>query len=81
MTQSDWRDFPALQQPNYPDQEQLQAAVARLRALPPLVTSWEIESRSRLNWQKPPAASGSSCRVGTVQSRLTNAPLIPLLAN
>ena len=42
MTQSDWRDFPALQQPNYPAPAELQAAVARLRALPPLVTSWEI---------------------------------------
>ena len=55
MTQSDWRDFPALQQPNYPDQEQLQAAVARLRALPPLVTSWEIEA---LKAQLAEAASG-----------------------
>ena len=68
MTQSDWRDFPALQQPNYPDQEQLQAAVARLRALPPLVTSWEIEAaqgstgRSR---QRPaaPLAGWGLCRV------------------
>ena len=55
MTQSDWREFPALQQPTYPDQEQLQAAVGRLRALPPLVTSWEIEA---LKTQLAEAASG-----------------------
>ena len=36
-------------------QEQLQAAVARLRALPPLVTSWEIEA---LKAQLAEAASG-----------------------
>ncbi|MEL7065882.1 MAG: 3-deoxy-7-phosphoheptulonate synthase, partial [Planctomycetota bacterium] len=55
MTQSDWREFPALQQPTYPNQEQLQAAVRRLRALPPLVTSWEIEA---LKTQLAEAASG-----------------------
>ena len=37
-----WQTRPALQQPNYPDQAALDAAVAELRELPPLVTSWEI---------------------------------------
>ena len=37
-----WQTRQALQQPNYPDQAALDAAVAELRELPPLVTSWEI---------------------------------------
>lgn len=37
-----WRDFPALQQATYPDQEALASALAELKELPPLVTSWEI---------------------------------------
>jgi len=39
-----WKDFPALQQANYPDQEALAAALKKLGDLPPLVTSWEILS-------------------------------------
>lgn len=37
-----WRQFPALQQPDYPDPEALRAAVEELASLPPLVTSWEV---------------------------------------
>lgn len=37
-----WKNFPALQQADYPDQEALQTALQRLSGLPPLVTSWEI---------------------------------------
>ena len=37
-----WRARPALQMPTYPDQLALQQALEELRALPPLVTSWEI---------------------------------------
>jgi 3-deoxy-7-phosphoheptulonate synthase len=37
-----WKNFPALQQANYPDEEALQAALTELKELPPLVTSWEI---------------------------------------
>ncbi|HKN78488.1 MAG TPA: 3-deoxy-7-phosphoheptulonate synthase class II, partial [Lysobacter sp.] len=37
-----WRARPALQMPTYPDQVALQQALEELRALPPLVTSWEI---------------------------------------
>jgi 3-deoxy-7-phosphoheptulonate synthase len=39
-----WKDFPALQQANYPDEEALAAALKKLADLPPLVTSWEILS-------------------------------------
>ena len=39
-----WRQFPALQQANYPDPDVLEAALRKLAALPPLVTSWEILS-------------------------------------
>ena len=38
-----WRDRPAAPGPTYTDPLALRAAVARLKALPPLVTSWEIE--------------------------------------
>ncbi len=37
-----WKNFPALQQANYPDQQALEAALKKLASLPPLVTSWEI---------------------------------------
>lgn len=37
-----WRSRIALQLPNYPDQVALASALGELRALPPLVTSWEI---------------------------------------
>jgi 3-deoxy-7-phosphoheptulonate synthase len=39
-----WQARPALQQANYPDPVALEAALAELRTLPPLVTSWEIQS-------------------------------------
>ena len=39
-----WRELPAAQQPNYPDADAVHQAVAELSSLPPLVTSWEIES-------------------------------------
>ncbi|MEM9943597.1 MAG: 3-deoxy-7-phosphoheptulonate synthase, partial [Planctomycetota bacterium] len=39
-----WRKKLVTQQPVYPDVEQLEATVQRLAKLPPLVTSWEIES-------------------------------------
>ena len=43
-TPASWRKKEVLQQPSYPDQDQLLDAVGRLAQLPPLVTSWEIES-------------------------------------
>ncbi len=39
-----WRARPARQQPQYPDAAHLDAALAQLAALPPLVTSWEVRS-------------------------------------
>jgi len=39
-----WRQKVAAQQPLYDDPEQLAAVVAKLTSLPPLVTSWEIDS-------------------------------------
>ncbi|MCW8873729.1 MAG: 3-deoxy-7-phosphoheptulonate synthase class II [Xanthomonadales bacterium] len=39
-----WQELPALQQATYPDSAALNAALAKLANLPPLVTSWEILS-------------------------------------
>jgi 3-deoxy-7-phosphoheptulonate synthase len=39
-----WHSRRAEQQPRYPDEAALDNAVARLGRLPPLVTSWEVES-------------------------------------
>ncbi len=50
-----WRSRRALQQPEYPDGEALRRAVEELRGLPPLVTSWEVES---LRGQLAEAAAG-----------------------
>ena len=43
-TPQSWRDYPSTQQPVYPDQAALGRTLDELRALPPLVTSYEIES-------------------------------------
>lgn len=50
-----WQRRVAAQQPTYPSQEALDTALARLSRLPPLVTSWEIESLRR---QLADAAAG-----------------------
>jgi 3-deoxy-7-phosphoheptulonate synthase len=39
---SSWQSHPAVQQPSYSDAAELERALAKLRALPPLVTSWEV---------------------------------------
>ena len=39
-----WRGKAASQQPEYPDAAALQRAIEQLSRLPPLVTSWEVES-------------------------------------
>ncbi|MEZ4598151.1 MAG: 3-deoxy-7-phosphoheptulonate synthase class II [Chloroflexota bacterium] len=54
-TPDSWRARRAAQQPAYADGEALARAVAELAALPPLVTSWEIES---LKKQLAAAAAG-----------------------
>ncbi|MHC9084708.1 class II 3-deoxy-7-phosphoheptulonate synthase [Luteimonas sp. RIT-PG2_3] len=41
-TPDSWRSRPALQMPTYPDAAELAEVQQELRALPPLVTSWEI---------------------------------------
>jgi len=55
-TPDSWRGRTALQQPEYPDPAALQAVLAELRQLPPLVTSWEIV---RLRSQLADAAVGA----------------------
>ena len=50
-----WKNFPAVQQPRYPDAIALEHALGELSQLPPLVTSWEIES---LKSQLADAAEG-----------------------
>ncbi len=76
-----WRARPALQMPVYPDADALGAALAELRNLPPLVTSWEIFS---LKQQLAEAQEGkrfllqggdcaenfSDCESGTISNRL-----------
>ena len=43
-TPDSWRLREALQQPDYADADALERALAELRLLPPLVTSWEVAS-------------------------------------
>lgn len=42
-TPDSWQERSVLQQPRYDDQVELERALAELRRLPPLVTSWEVE--------------------------------------
>jgi 3-deoxy-7-phosphoheptulonate synthase len=39
-----WRNHPATQQAQYPDDAALNTVVEQIRQLPPLVTSWEVEA-------------------------------------
>jgi 3-deoxy-7-phosphoheptulonate synthase len=50
-----WQSRPASQQPTYPDAPALERVLSRLRQLPPLVSSWEIE---QLRAQLAEAAEG-----------------------
>jgi 3-deoxy-7-phosphoheptulonate synthase len=50
-----WQRFPAQQQPAYPDASELEAALARLRRLPPLVVPEEVD---RLRTLLAEAAAG-----------------------
>ena len=54
---SSWQKKSVSQQPEYPDADHLQDALRRLAKLPPLVTSWEIES---LKEQLADAAEGKA---------------------
>jgi 3-deoxy-7-phosphoheptulonate synthase len=42
-SKNSWRDFPAAQQPDYPDMQKLNSTLDDIGALPPLVFSGEIE--------------------------------------
>ncbi len=46
-TPNSWREFTVKQMPTYPDGETHRAALQQLGELPPLVTSWEVESLKR----------------------------------
>ena len=46
-TPNSWRAFPAEQQPTYSDGAALERVAKELAALPPLVTSWEVEGLKR----------------------------------
>ncbi|HBQ59409.1 MAG TPA: 3-deoxy-7-phosphoheptulonate synthase class II [Balneolaceae bacterium] len=39
-----WKQKPVKQLPEYPDQQKLEEAFEKLKGLPPLVTSWEIDA-------------------------------------
>jgi 3-deoxy-7-phosphoheptulonate synthase len=76
-----WKSRPATQQPAYPDPAALEAVVGQMTRLPPLVTSWEIES---LKSQLAEAAEGrrfllqggdcaenfQECESGTIADKL-----------
>lgn len=76
-----WRAYPASQQPAYPEPAQLDRVLRTIASLPPLVTSWEIES---LKAQIAEAAEGrrfllqggdcaerfDECTPGAITSRL-----------
>ncbi len=76
-----WRARPALQMPTYPDPAGLEHALAELRRLPPLVTSWEIfslkkqlaeaqEGKRFLLQGGDCAESFSDCESGLISNRL-----------
>ena len=76
-----WREKEALQQPTYPDEAALEEALDHVSALPPLVTSWEVEN---LKSELARAAQGErfllqggecaesfgNCRADAITSRL-----------
>ncbi len=47
-TKSSWKNFPALQQPSWPDQDGVESVLANLSLLPPLVFAGEIRSLKQL---------------------------------
>jgi 3-deoxy-7-phosphoheptulonate synthase len=76
-----WRTHTALQMPTYPDADALEQALAELRQLPPLVTSWEIfalkqqlaqaqEGKRFLLQGGDCAESFSDCQSGLITNRL-----------
>ncbi|MDC8011557.1 class II 3-deoxy-7-phosphoheptulonate synthase [Tahibacter soli] len=76
-----WQTRPAVQQPRYPDAGELERALVKLAALPPLVTSWEVmnlrrqiadaqEGRSFLLQGGDCAESFDDCSSGLISNRL-----------
>jgi len=76
-----WQSRAAVQQPSYPDADALNAALAEVRALPPLVTSWEIltlkhllaeaaEGKRFLLQGGDCAENFSDCESGLISNRL-----------
>jgi 3-deoxy-7-phosphoheptulonate synthase len=76
-----WRNRTAMQLPQYPDAAALESALAELRELPPLVTSWEIlslkqqlaeaqEGKRFLLQGGDCAESFSACNSGVISNRL-----------
>ncbi|MGL4834989.1 MAG: 3-deoxy-7-phosphoheptulonate synthase, partial [Shewanella sp.] len=76
-----WRNFSALQQPNYPDLGALQFVQTELGKLPPLVTSYEIialknhiamaqEGKSFLLQGGDCAENFNDCESGLISNRL-----------
>ncbi len=78
---SSWQSRPAAQQPVYPDPQALQEVLVQLSRLPPLVTSWEVET---LKQELGEASAGKrfllqggdcaesfeDCESGTIASKL-----------
>lgn len=75
-----WRSKTASQQPIYPDQDALQKVLGRLAQLPPLVTSWEIES---LKSQLAQAAEGKAFLLqgGDCSERIADCQTDAIVAN
>ncbi|MFM7133965.1 MAG: 3-deoxy-7-phosphoheptulonate synthase class II [Planctomycetota bacterium] len=78
---SSWKRFPCTQQPVYPDQAALAATLREIASLPPLVTSYEIESlKSQLAeagrgerfvlWGGDCAESFADCTSPTIAAKL-----------
>lgn len=80
-TRDSWRQFPAAQQPEYPDSAELERVVQKLSTMPPLVTPWEVD---RLRIRLAEASAGrrfllqggdcaeqfSECRPDIIANRL-----------
>ncbi len=78
---SSWKAFPSTQQPVYPDAAALEAALAEIGSLPPLVTSYEIEALKTalaeaargerfVLWGGDCAENFADCSSGSIASKL-----------
>ncbi|MFM7051916.1 MAG: 3-deoxy-7-phosphoheptulonate synthase class II [Planctomycetota bacterium] len=80
-TPASWRGYPCVQQPVYPDEAELARTLEEIAALPPLVTSYEIEAlKSQLAeaargerfilWGGDCAESFADCTPAAIASKL-----------